>query len=314
MDLAPSQHDHFFRALMERPNAAGALLRERLPPVIAEQMVGDPVLVEGTFMDPELRNSQSDRLYRVELRGGRSAFIYCLVEHKSAPDPRVALQLLRYLVRIWERLDRDAKGTGLLAPILPLVIYHGKPEWITSARFSAMLAASDEMRPHLLDFPFGLLDVGQVEDEQLSSEKELRAGLIVLKYAPRASEEIVEEIVTWVIACLHGVPRELFLLAVRYMLRAYGLTWERFESVSRRVMDEREQEMVGQAARDLIAKGEAKALARAVVLVIERRFGPLPSDLLRRVSEANVAQLEVWLERAADGATLDAVFGAPSKH
>ena len=206
------------------------------------------------------------------------------------------------------------EGTGLLPPILPLVVYHGKPEWNSPARFSSMLAATDEMRPHLLDFPFGLLDVGQVEDEKLSSEMELRAGLIVLKYAPQASGDNLEEVVTW----LHGVPRELFLLAVRYMLRAYGLSWGRFESVSRRIMDEREQEMVGQAARELIAEGEVrgavKGEAKALVLVLERRFGPLPSDLLRRVSEAKAAQLEGWLERAADGATLDAVFGAPSKH
>jgi hypothetical protein len=32
------------------------------------------------------------------------------------------------------------------------------------------------------------------------------------------------------------------------------------------------------------------------------------------VSEAKAAQLEGWLERAADGATLDGVFGAPSKY
>jgi hypothetical protein len=49
MDLAPSQHDHFFRALMERPKAAGALLRERLPPIIAEQLVGESVVVKGTY-------------------------------------------------------------------------------------------------------------------------------------------------------------------------------------------------------------------------------------------------------------------------
>jgi predicted transposase/invertase (TIGR01784 family) len=322
MDLAPSQHDHFFRALMERPKASGALLRERLPPIIAEQLVGDPLLVEGSFVDDELRSSQSDRLYQVALRGGRSAFIYCLVEHKSAPDPRVALQLLRYLVRIWERYDHAAGGTGLLPPILPLVVYHGKPEWSTPTQFSSMLAATDEMRPYLLDFPFGLLDVEQVEDDKLSSEKELRAGLIVLKYAPQASEENVEEVVTWVLTWLHGVPRELFLLAVRYMLRAYGLSWERFESVSRRTMDEREQEMVGQAARELIAEGklqgeaigEERGEAKALVLVLEQRFGPLPSDLLRRVSEAKAAQLEAWLGRAANRPTLDAVFGESSKH
>ena len=61
------------------------------------------------------------------------------------------------------------------------------------------------------------------------------------------------------------------------------------------------------------ARGEVRGKAKALVLVLERRFGQLPSDVLIRVSEARVAQLEDWLERAADGATLDAVFGAPSK-
>ena len=51
---------------------------------------------------------------------------------------------------------------------------------------------------------------------------ELRAGLIVLKYAPRVTEENVEEVITWVLTRLHGVSRELLLLAVRYMLRVYG--------------------------------------------------------------------------------------------
>jgi predicted transposase/invertase (TIGR01784 family) len=323
MDHAPSQHDHFFRALMERPKAAGALLRERLPPPIAEQLVGDPVLVEGTFVDEEMRKSQSDRLFQVALRGGRSAFIYCLVEHKSAPDPRVALQLLRYLVRIWERLDRQAEGKGLLPPILPLVVYHGEPQWNTPTRFSSLLAATEEMRPHLLDFPFGLLDVGEVEDEKLSSEMELRAGLIVLKYASRVSEENVEEVVTWVLTWLHGVPKELFLLALRYMLRGYRLrahrlSWERFESASRRVMNESEQEMIGSVASELLAEGrlqgEARGQAKALLLVLERRFGPLPGELLKRVGDAKAAQLETWLGRAVDGATLDEVLSEPSKH
>ena len=87
-------------------------------------------------------------------------------------------------------------------------------------------------------------------------------------------------------------------------------------------MNESEQEMIGSVASELLAEGrlqgevigETRGQAKALLLVLERRFGPLPSDLLRRVSEAKAAQLEVWLERAADGATLDAIFGAPSKH
>jgi predicted transposase/invertase (TIGR01784 family) len=129
MELASSPHDQFFRALLERPKAAGALLRERLPKELADQIVGDPTLVEGSFIDEGMRRSQCDRLYRVQLRSGGEAFVYFLIEHKSAPDGRVALQLLRYLARIWERHQRRGGRRGLLPAVFPLVVYHGRARW-----------------------------------------------------------------------------------------------------------------------------------------------------------------------------------------
>jgi hypothetical protein len=106
------------------------------------------------------------------------------------------------------------------------------------------------------------------------------------------------------------------------MLRAYRLSLERFESVSRRVMDESEQEIIGSVASELLAKGRLEGEARgklqgeatALVLVLERRFGPLPGELLKRVGEASSEQLETWLGRAVDSATLDTVLAEPSKH
>jgi hypothetical protein len=83
-------------------------------------------------------------------------------------------------------------------------------------------------------------------------------------------------------------------------------------------MNESEQEMIGSVASELLAEGRLQGKlqgeATALVLVLERRFGPLPSELLKRVGEANAAQLEIWLSRAVDGATLDAVLREPSKH
>jgi predicted transposase YdaD len=307
----PPGHDHFFRALMERPRAAGALLREQLPRAMAERLVGDPVLVEGSFMDPDLRGSQSDRLFRAALRGGGELFVYCLVEHKSAPDPRVALQLLRYLVRIWERLEQEAKGKGRLAPVFPLVVYHGRPVWRSPLRFSGMISAAEELKPHLLDFAFGLLDVGQVEDPHLSGEPELRAGLVVLKHSVRVRQEGVEEAVLAVMRWVRGVPDDLFRLVVGYMIHTYGrVSRERFVSAMKRSMSAKEQEMYSQVERELLAEGEAMALVR----VLERRFGPLAPEFRRRIGEAGKAQLESWLDRAVDAGTLEGVFRKPASH
>jgi predicted transposase/invertase (TIGR01784 family) len=328
MDLASSQHDRFFRALMERPGVAGAFLRERLPSEIADQLVGDPVLVEGSFVDEEMRASQCDRLYRVKLRGGGEAFVYCLIEHKSTPDGKVALQLLRYMVRIWEREERNE----LLPAIYPLVVYHGRPKWRVPLRFSAMLAAPEEAKRHLLDFPFGLLDLGQVGDQELSRERELRAGLTVLKYSMRVTSENLEEVILRVLSQVRGASDELFGLVVRYMITAYepaSLGWRQVESAMRRSMSDREQEMLSRAARELVAEGEARGVAigeargvaigeargeaKALTRILERRFRALPEDVLKRIGSAAPGDLESWLDRAVDAPSLEAVFLGPSE-
>jgi hypothetical protein len=129
------RHDQFFKRLLDQAGTAGALIRERLPAVVAERLApGAPELVSGSFVDNELREYHTDRLYRVRTLDGEEAFIYALIEHKSSPDPGICLQLLIYLTGIWQwwvehggrRLDGRRRG---LPAIFPLVIYHGEAEW-----------------------------------------------------------------------------------------------------------------------------------------------------------------------------------------
>ena len=94
------RHDQFLKRLLEHEGTAGALLRERLPPAVADRLGPDaPELVSGSFVNRELQEHQTDRLYRVRMVDGETAFIYALIEHKSSPDPHVALQLLGYRCR-----------------------------------------------------------------------------------------------------------------------------------------------------------------------------------------------------------------------
>ncbi len=105
-------HDALFRLAMQDPEVAEALLRERLPPEVVEALApGPPELLPGTFVDPALKGSASDALFRLRTRDAGEVWVYCLVEHKSAPDPWVPLQLLRYLVAIWERQRADGART-----------------------------------------------------------------------------------------------------------------------------------------------------------------------------------------------------------
>ena len=107
-------HDELFRALLSDQGRASAFLRDHLPNEITAHLSDDPPeLVEGTYIDEDLRATQSDVLLQVQSREGGEAFVYVLIEHKSAPDVALPLQLAGYMVQIWLR---HAGGRGLAKP------------------------------------------------------------------------------------------------------------------------------------------------------------------------------------------------------
>jgi len=60
----PVTHDAFFRALMDEPSVAAALLREHLPAEVAALLAPEaPELLDAHFVAAHLRHSQADRLY-----------------------------------------------------------------------------------------------------------------------------------------------------------------------------------------------------------------------------------------------------------
>lgn len=55
-----------------------------------------------------------------------------------------------------------------------------------------------------------------------------------------------------------------------------------------------------------LLQGEAKIIAR----LLERRFGPLPPEVMERLSGAQEAQLVAWGEAVLSAPSLEAVFGS----
>lgn len=59
-------------------------------------------------------------------KNGRILSLYFLFEHKSQPEQLIALQLLGYLLGIWQSKVKQKES---LTPIIPLVVYHGEKVW-----------------------------------------------------------------------------------------------------------------------------------------------------------------------------------------
>jgi predicted transposase/invertase (TIGR01784 family) len=65
-------------------------------------------------------------VYECELKNGQQISITLLFEHKSYKAKNPHLQLLRYMLGVWEI---EEKNEPHLKPILPIVFYHGQAKW-----------------------------------------------------------------------------------------------------------------------------------------------------------------------------------------
>ena len=320
MTTPANPHDALFRALVDDPAAAGALLRDHLPAEIATRLAdAPPVLEDASFVDDELRATRGDRLYRVALADGRPAYVHVLLEHKSAPDPRTPLQVLGYMLRIWERFaGRDAAKLAALPPIVPLVLYHGRAPWTVPTAVVDALAADDTLKALLRDHRYVLRDLGHMPDTALSSEPVVRAVLLALKHG--VGEDAPDAVLVGIVAAL---PDGSLLEAqvVRYLLSVLrSITRERWRAVAAAAKPGREDDLVSIAAQEWMTQGKAQGvvegkaigvaegLVRAIRRALETRFGPLPAGTMAKVETMAVTDLEALLDRALTAPTLDDVI------
>ncbi len=82
---------------------------------------------ETAYVNGRFGVSFCDIVYETKLLNGQPARLLFLFEHKSyVPSFPIHLQLLDYLLQIWED---DLKNKRPLAIVVPIVVYHGEQGW-----------------------------------------------------------------------------------------------------------------------------------------------------------------------------------------
>ena len=153
-------HDRLFRAVFSDADEAASLFQNVLPDTLRSSFDWTTLSQrDGTFIDEELRESQTDLLYQVEHTGtGEPMSVYVLLEHQSSPDALMRLRMLRYCCRIWEADWRDDVERRQLRPIVPIVFYQGTRGWTYSTEFAELFPEAVRAWPWIPRFAHVLLD------------------------------------------------------------------------------------------------------------------------------------------------------------
>lgn len=120
-------HDRFLKRTLDDVRHVEATLKGILPDWLIDQLEFDSLQKEDTsYIDSKLKQYYSDIVYACQTLDQIPLKITFLFEHKSYPPSYPHIQLLRYMLEIWERQVKDKESLSL---VLPIVLYHGKEAW-----------------------------------------------------------------------------------------------------------------------------------------------------------------------------------------
>ena len=190
-------HDALFKKIIGSTDLAKDFIQNYLPPEILKHIdLNQLQIKKDTITDEKLKSKYLDLLYQTKTNN-KPAYIYLLFEHKSYQDSGVAVQILGCMAATWQlEIEQKVKELSI---ILPVVVYHGKPQWNTGQKLSDLMAAiPPELKPYLPDYQYLLYDIPRYPAEQIKGEIKLRIFLETLKntFNPAFISEVLETILS----------------------------------------------------------------------------------------------------------------------
>lgn len=179
--VTKSKHAELFEKFYEDPAVAAEFLKHNLPQDVAGAIdFSTFISVKETFIAENLRRSLADLVFECNFNDGSDASVYMLMEHKSNPDFTVSLQMLRYMVLIWQRFCENKTSFINLPIVIPMVIYHGQKKWQIKT-----LRELFDQNTLLLDFvpQFRMIEynLGKIAEEEIKGDLASTALLLLWK-------------------------------------------------------------------------------------------------------------------------------------
>jgi hypothetical protein len=294
--------DRAIRHLLENRDNLRELIAEILPHLVDRFDFDRLEPVSREFLMDDWRRRQSDLLFRLPFRKGaeESPVLVCLlVEHQSAPDPRMPLRMLLYAVLYWERewkqweQEHPAGEPLRLSPILPIVFHTGRDAWRTNRELADLIEGPEELRPFAPKWPLLFWDLADhTADSLLEGAGDWLRSLALV----RAEQDETEQF----LAVFERFLKKLDTLADADRMRwhdlvHFGLSW----ALRRRPAEE------NQSIKDIALASYEDRFSQAEVEEMIKAFKSFEDSLFEEGKAEGIAEGKA--EGRAEGMVLGAV-------
>ena len=176
-------------------------------PLLENVQAEDIEDVTSRFVHMFTEERDSDVVKRVHIKDDEIPFyLISIIEHKSYVDYNVIIQILRYMVYIWEDYEKEQekKQAGIsktkgfkYPPVLPIIYYNGVNNWTAATRLSERVFLSDVLGEYIPDFKCIMVQLKDYSKEELLNKKdELSIILMINKLYEAADFATMEDDIT----------------------------------------------------------------------------------------------------------------------
>lgn len=178
-------HDRLFKKIFSRNKIAKYYLEKNLNPKIIQKLdLNSLRLDNNSYVDEELQTYFADVVYDCKYGSDSEVNLVFLFEHKSYIPKYPHIQLLKYMIRIWEhRIAGDLD----LQPIIPIILYHGATRWKYQAfdDYFAPDQIDDILKEYVPRFNYMISDLSQFDSAEIKQTYQLtslRIALLAMKH------------------------------------------------------------------------------------------------------------------------------------
>ena len=303
-------HDLMVRAVLSDVTEAISFLQAHVSEEVSQGLNWSTLrLVEGSFVDEDLRGSEADLLYEIaRVSDQETVWLYVLLEHQSTPDRWMRFRLLKYCCRIWEMQLAERPMPRALRPIVPLVLYQGERIWAYSTEFADLFAEAVRAWPGVPRFAHGLIDQSGLQPDEVQGERNTQLMQLLLLAAAHPAVAWMEQVAR-LLGALAGLPPSsggnYVRIFVRYILATQAPeAAAAFREVLRQHVPEGGEDPMTTYAQELFAEGRAEGeqqgKVKTQVEVIEGllREG-MAWSVIERVTGVNETQFQALKQHVA---------------
>ncbi len=296
----PSHHDSLFMATFSKKKEVAALIKTFFPQLAALLDFRTLKLETDTYVNENLDKFFSDMVYLCQMKGASEKIkITLLPEHKSFVPKVIFLQLLKYMIGIY---DLQLQNENDLSLVVPIVVYHGNKTWHKRSFTEHFGHPQDSYLARFVpNFDYELIDLNAIAHEQLLSVSigfYARASFTVMKAQDK--EELAQQFTHEALIFVDKeadpeIKLDFISKLLTFIFRAFSISQKEVDVLTKNA-NIMEEAVVGNLYDKLIEEGMEKGMEKGkkearlidellapIKLMTDSEARSIPPELLARV-------------------------------